>query len=192
MARLSMSLFGVVVTVVALAVPAQGAEAARTPPQDFVVGGGDAGMIQDISVDAHSDALGGNASGTVSLRVVVFPGGELVISGPVTCLAVDGTEAVIGFTDTTGGLGNLTLVVIDNGPAGSLPRDRVGVDPFRPLDCSPNGVLPTPELEVGDVVVRDAPSKDQCRNGGWRNYTDAAGQPFKNQGACIAFALGAA
>ena len=58
MARLSMSLFGAVVTVVALAVPAQGAVAPRTPPQDFVVGGGNAGFMLDISIDARSDALG--------------------------------------------------------------------------------------------------------------------------------------
>ena len=43
---------------------------ARPPPQDFVVGGGDAGIVQDISIDARSDALGGNASGTVSFRLV--------------------------------------------------------------------------------------------------------------------------
>jgi len=47
-------------------------------------------------------------------------------------------------------------------------------------------------VQSGDVVVRDAPSKAQCHDGGWRNYADAAGQPFKSQGDCIAFALGAA
>lgn len=30
--------------------------------------------------------------------------------------------------------------------------------------------------------------KKQCRNGGYVNYTDANGQPFKNQGQCIASA----
>jgi hypothetical protein len=43
----------------------------------------------------------------------------------------------------------------------------------------------------GDFAVYDAPSKDQCKHGGWRNYTDAGGQPFSDQGDCIAFALGA-
>jgi hypothetical protein len=30
-------------------------------------------------------------------------------------------------------------------------------------------------------------SRDECRNGGWRDLVDANQQPFKNQGACIAY-----
>ena len=30
-------------------------------------------------------------------------------------------------------------------------------------------------------------SKDQCKNGGWRTFTDDAGAPFRNQGQCVAF-----
>jgi len=191
MARLWMSLFGVVVAAVALGVPAQGAAAARMPPQDFVVGGGNVGMLQGVSIDARSDALGDNASGTVSFRVVIFPGLELLISGPVTCLAVNGAQALIGFTDTSGILGAATIVITDRGPFTELRRDLFMLDPFGPTDCSPRD-LAADNLSSGDFVVRDAPSKDQCRNGGWRNYTDAAGQPFKNEGQCIAFALGAA
>lgn len=101
---------------------------ARPPPQDFVVGGGDAGIVQDISIDARSDALGGNASGTVSFRLV-SPPGDLLASGPVACLAVDGTHAVISFNETVIGFGTLTMEVIDNGPVGS-PPDRFGVDPL--------------------------------------------------------------
>jgi hypothetical protein len=32
-------------------------------------------------------------------------------------------------------------------------------------------------------------SADDCRNGGWRNLGDETGEPFKNQGDCIAWAL---
>ncbi len=32
-------------------------------------------------------------------------------------------------------------------------------------------------------------TKQQCMNGGWQTLTNAAGQPFRNQGQCIAFAL---
>jgi hypothetical protein len=28
-------------------------------------------------------------------------------------------------------------------------------------------------------------SKDDCKSGGWQNYVDANGQPFKSQGACV-------
>ena len=38
----------------------------------------------------------------------------------------------------------------------------------------------------GDITVTDAQpfptSKDQCKNGGWRNY----GTTFKSQGQCVA------
>lgn len=37
-----------------------------------------------------------------------------------------------------------------------------------------------------DVAPPDTPrSKNDCRNGGWRNLVDAAGQPFRNQGQCV-------
>lgn len=35
-------------------------------------------------------------------------------------------------------------------------------------------------------------SKDQCKDGGWRSFTDGAGVPFRNQGQCVAFANHAA
>jgi hypothetical protein len=28
---------------------------------------------------------------------------------------------------------------------------------------------------------------DQCKNGGWQDYTDASGTPFKNQGDCVSY-----
>jgi hypothetical protein len=188
MTRVSVSLFAVFVTVVALGVPAGGAATAPVPPQDFVVGGGERGIFHDISIDAHSDPLGGNPGGTVSFRVVI---GELeaLVSGPVTCLAADGTRAVIGFLDTTAAVGPVTVVVADNGSTGS-PPDGFQASP-EPTDCSTAPGFDAPPLSSGDMVVYDAPSKAQCQDGGWRNYTDVAGQPFKSQGQCIAFALGA-
>lgn len=194
MARVSVSLFGVFVTGVALGVPAQGAEAAPTPPQDFVVVvGGEVGPFHDISINASSDPLGGDPSGDVSFFVDVVLAGHPVrlrVGGPVTCLAVGGGRAVIGFLTTTPSvLGPAKVVVVDNGSTGS-PADEFGVLGVLATDCSDEtGVVLSP-LSSGDIVVRDVPSKAQCRDGGWRNYTDAAGQPFRNQGQCIAFALG--
>lgn len=41
---------------------------------------------------------------------------------------------------------------------------------------------------VYDFQVTNAPtSKEQCKHGGFVNYTDAQGQAFKNQGQCVAF-----
>jgi len=175
----------------ALAVPAKGAATALVPPQDFVVGGGDTfGAIQDISIDARSDPLGGNPSGFASF-VFVFGIISLSMGGPVACLAVHGDIAVIGIAGRT----PLTLVAFGAGSSGS-PLGAFGFF-VGATDCStvptpgvtPGGVL---QLSSGDLVIRDAPSKAQCKHGGWRTYTDAAGQPFRNEGDCITFALGAA
>jgi hypothetical protein len=189
MARTRLSLFGALATVVALAVPAQEAATAPVPPRDFVLGSGMSGIFQDIVIDARSDPLGGNPSGTVSFRVVIPPL-EALVSGSVTCLAVGGDRAVIGFVDTTAGVGPVTVVVGDSGPAGSI-LDEFSASP-QPTDCSTDPGLDGGPLSQGDILVRDAPSKAQCERGGWPNYTDIAGQPFKNQGSCIAFALGVA
>ena len=41
-------------------------------------------------------------------------------------------------------------------------------------------------VTTGDIIIHDAPpfptSKDQCKNGGWRNYPG-----FKNQGQCVSY-----
>lgn len=41
---------------------------------------------------------------------------------------------------------------------------------------------------VYDFQVTNVPTaKDQCKHGGYVNYTDANGNPFKNQGQCVAY-----
>jgi hypothetical protein len=40
----------------------------------------------------------------------------------------------------------------------------------------------------GTIHVPLTPTtKDDCKDGGWRDFTDDEGHPFKNQGECIAF-----
>jgi hypothetical protein len=82
--------------------------------------------------------------------------------------------------------------IVDNGPAvAGISRDLIvehdALDSTTPPDCSaagprPMGTGPT----FGDYVVTDAPAlpttKDQCKNGGWRNFG-----VFKNQGDCVSF-----
>ena len=189
MPRVWVCLVGVFVSVGGLVVPAQGAASAPVPPRDFVVAGGAAGSFLDISVDASSEPLGGDPSGGVSFVVEVVVNGNVArvtFAGPVTCLAVDGNRAVIGFQAF---IGPMKAVLVDHGSTGS-PTDEFGVSlGSNCLDEA--GVTPVP-LSFGDVMVRDAPSKAQCRQGGWRGFTDAAGLPFKNQGRCLAFAQGVA
>ena len=45
------------------------------------------------------------------------------------------------------------------------------------------------ELDLNESanLVTVPTSKDQCKNGGWQNYVDNNGTPFKNQGDCVSF-----
>ena len=163
------------------------APASAAPDEDFVVGTGEIvvappgfpPVVLSVFIDAHSDASGGNPSGTVD---VFFPTGS-IFNGPVTCLVVTGNRAIIGFEDASDG--HVTAGVVDNSATG-------GPDTFAVI-LGQTGCSPVPEpfpLVSGDFVVHDAvplTSKDQCKDGGWRDFTDDEGQPFDNQGECIAF-----
>jgi len=159
-----------------------------TLAEDSAVGAGSTGgLFSSIVVDARSDPSGANPSGIVSL--VVF--GTLLVGGPVTCLAVDGNVALIGFNDTTSGFGETQALVVDNGDSGP---DVFGAAPSPGVtDCSSQVSLPLETLITGDFVVHDAApltARQQCFNGGWQQYTNAQGQPFRNQGQCVAFVEG--
>jgi hypothetical protein len=52
------------------------------------------------------------------------------------------------------------------------------------------GTIHIDNISVNGQVVGDPTSpvnKDQCKNGGFQNFTDNSGLPFRNQGQCIAF-----
>ena len=73
---------------------------------------------------------------------------------------------------------------MDNGGNGA---DTINSRPSTsPSDCSQPFTGTTGTFTNGRAVVFDAPvlptSKDQCKNGGWRNYPG-----FKNQGQCVSF-----
>ena len=36
--------------------------------------------------------------------------------------------------------------------------------------------------------VMTPPNANACKKDGWSSYTDAAGRPFPNQGACVSYA----
>jgi hypothetical protein len=144
-----------------------------------------------IELDVQSGPSGENPTGTVSLH---FGGGsQPTYPGAVTCLAVNGNQAVIGYAGVTeGGAPGprpfaAAVHITDVAGAGSLQDTLVfqEVTPPGPTDCSS---LPPPSglTWYTDIVVHDAhvpTSKDQCKNGGWRNF----GTTFKNEGLCVAF-----
>jgi hypothetical protein len=52
--------------------------------------------------------------------------------------------------------------------------------------------IPTAAGAVGAAQAGSAQkhlSADQCKNGGWQSLTDGQGQPFRNQGQCISYAI---
>lgn len=178
-----------VAVVIMSATPGQ---ANAAPDEDFVVGTGAIAIpnplnplstvLVDISLDAHSDASGGTPAGTV---VVTLPVAGLVLfSGSVTCLAVTGNRAVIVIEDA---FGPATFEVFDNTAIGT--PDTIGLI-AGVADCSPFDSPHADPLVSGDFVVHDAlplTSRNQCKLGGWRDFTDDEGHPFENQGECIAF-----
>jgi hypothetical protein len=168
----------------ALALP--GLAAAQVPTQDSVVLIGsraEAGPFALFEINATSGPSGENARGEVRFDAV----GSIIfrLGGPVTCLAVNGNSATIIFQDTIGPFfGLIKVQVLDSQPDifDSSPTFGAPTDCSTPL--SPTiGISP---LSTGDIVVVDAPplptSKDQCKNGGWRNFPQ-----FNNQGDCLKF-----
>jgi hypothetical protein len=186
MSRLLCSVVVVVAGIAVIAAPARAA-----PDEDFVVGTGEILVgptgfppsLLSVVIDAHSDATGGNPSGTFNILIA---GDGSLFSGPVTCLAVSGNLADIGIEDARAG--HLVFEVVDNSATGS--PDTITFF-FAAAGTCPLGVGgPGLPLVSGDFVVHDAvplTSKDQCKDGGWRNFTDDEGHPFENQGECIAF-----
>jgi hypothetical protein len=137
------------------------------------------------------------------------PTGSLVTSGFLnfsatpTCVNVVGHAAVAGFRIDAGtipspGLGFISSVQDNGPPVNGRPVDTTIYEGYlfngAPTSCPAPGEPPPPDFAdrgagpflSGDVTVVDAPalptSKDQCKNGGWRNFG-----VFKNQGDCVSY-----
>jgi hypothetical protein len=158
--------------------------AAQVPTQDSVTATGNAllrggGGFFLVDIQARSGPSGESPSGSASFRLG-NEGGPLV-SGEVTCLNVSGRVATLLFRDVLFGL--VTVDLTDNAGTGSM--DTMAALPLG--SCTPDPDPPLlGEFNVGGVEVIDAQplptSRDQCKNGGWRNFPG-----FKNQGDCVSF-----
>ena len=170
-------------------------DASGAAPLDTVTAAGGSGAAySNINISAQSGPSGQNPTGNVAFTINIGRGTVFSISGPVTCLSVTGpdqgagspgspTTAVMNAQDPT--LGVVTVMLMDNGGNGS---DVINSEDLRraPTDCSPLNSPFQSTLVNGRAVVFDAPplptSKDQCKNGGWRNFPQ-----FTNQGDCVSF-----
>jgi hypothetical protein len=159
---------------------------AQTPTRDSVTGFAEAlipipnappnAFEVDFVFDASSGPSGEDPTGTV----MMFP----LDGGPVTCLNVNGIDAVVGIAAPTTNLGGFLIYVSDS--PGFEPDTLELVPVSTPPQVCPAPVRPNRAIFVGSITVIDAPpvliSKEQCKNGDWRNFPQ-----FKNQGECIAF-----
>jgi hypothetical protein len=130
----------------------------------------------------------------------------LSVNGNTAIIGFSGSVFPRGFFSTAPVAG--LIRVFDSGPVGpnqdtfewaDVEGDVEGAPIAGPTDCtaypssfSPvlSGGMPLVVTNVGvtgDMVITDAQpslptSKDQCKNGGWRNFPG-----FKNQGDCVSF-----
>jgi hypothetical protein len=137
-----------------------------------------------LTFEATSGPSGEDPTGVVHLQL-----NGAYLDFNVNCLAVKGSAATVGATFFSGPLGqqDIYLQVVDGGPGNP---DEIGVPATGSANvCAnpPQSFLSTFNILSGDLVVEDAQpfptSKNQCTNGGWRNY----GTTFKNHGQCVGF-----
>ncbi len=175
-------------TIVAASIAVAGvmaSPAAGQATQDSVTGAFTTGNTRGdfaFTFDVHSGPSGENPTGSVG--VVYLGAGELGTFA-VSCLGVSGDRAtvVVPFSLGPPAPAGIVIQIEDHGAVG----DGVGwsVVSALPTTCPPPDGVPANEEGTGDVTVIDAsplPSKDACKNGGWRSYG-----VFKNQGDCVSF-----
>jgi hypothetical protein len=137
------------------------------------------------TIDAHSGPSGENPTGEVTLSTRAGP-----FTSSVTCLTVTANRATIGvdFQPLLGAppLGGGFLFVEDNDGADQDAFSNALTPTGEPPSVCPANPSTALSPNLGDdITVHDAvprpTSKDQCKNGGWRNFPG-----FKNQGECVA------
>ncbi len=178
MRRLLLALACLAIAMACSAAPA----AAQAPTRDSVTGTATSfagpGVLVTYTLDASSGPTGEDPAGSV--RIDLFG----PVDNPVTCLDVQGNRAIVGIAVPSDPPGGLLIFVTDTGDVGPDTIGAVGTA-SPPEVCSEE---PHSEAEAGgNIVVVDAQpsapiSKDQCKNGGWRNFPQ-----FKSEGQCIKF-----
>ena len=135
-----------------------------------------------FTIGARSGPSGENPTGEVR----VDEGRLGFATGRVTCLNVTENRATIG-VEFSPVIGSGFFFLEDNTGVGQDSFGSVATPAGPQSICPANATSSLEPISSGDLVVHDAPefptSKDQCKNGGWRNY----GTTFKNEGQCVSF-----
>jgi hypothetical protein len=125
------------------------ADPTPTAGLDTAVATGSSLSFQNIDINAQSGPSGENPSGHMSFMLF----GTELASGPVTCLSVNGNDAVLNAqTD----FGVVTVELVDNGGNGQDTMSAIG-GRRAATDCSPfNNSGLTESLTSGRATVFDA------------------------------------
>jgi hypothetical protein len=103
--------------------------------------------------------------------------GDLLGSEPLDTTQLDGGTFYDSYADALAKYGSYEVtslqLVTDAGWAAQDGEQTVSID-----NTKINDTLYTYEIPV-------ATDKEQCKNGGYKNYTDQNGNSFKNQGQCV-------
>jgi hypothetical protein len=178
-------LLSVLVLGMALSLPV--AAPAQAPTEDSIVGYAIRPRDFQAFFDVRSGPAGEKPIGSGSVgRDWVAPGADFAA---ITCLAVTGNTATFvaaldpnGFEAST----FLKFTGVDAGP--TFPDSyafRLVSTADNPFTCShlaPENATVFRGFTVVDAHPPLPTSKDQCKNGGWKNFSG-----FKNQGQCISF-----
>lgn len=119
------------------------------------------GIDHNGSVDAHSDASGANAGGTMTLPGDKMPAPGGTFSGNVTCLRVQGNRATVGAVGSNNGVPTTALFeLVDNDATWIGTADQIDwteTPGSSPPDCSTGSFATLRSLYYGTTLVFDAP-----------------------------------
>lgn len=154
---------------------------AATAGADVAVPGGTASTCTQWSVSGTWTVTQSNVSGTYTFVLSQF---GTTVTGNASYGA--------GGTITGSVIGNQFHVVIDWG--GGLMGDYTATVSLGQMTSGytfdlANAASNATWFATGPgLCVSSTPtSKDQCKDGGWSNYTDGQGNAFKNQGDCVSY-----
>jgi hypothetical protein len=168
MARLLSTIAAGALVAFAMLTPSAGAthNPGKGPPFDFVKGSGQLPFVTpfgvlnvSITVDGRSDGV--NVKGVYSATIQGIINVE--VSGHLTCLRVDGAEAVVsGVVEQTThpiapvGSGVIAMGIDNGAPVNGAPVDTVLALPqVRPLTTCPRAISAGVQLTSGDFVTHD-------------------------------------
>jgi hypothetical protein len=126
---------------------------------------------------------------TTSGIVTNYTDPKMSIAGPKSIAA--GPDGALWFTNQASSNfgGNSIGRITTSGAITSYTA--AGLDGPYEITAGPDGAMWFTDFanhSIGRITVSARPrAKDDCKNGGWRTLTDDHGQPFRNQGQCIAF-----